>query len=154
MEEFGVFFMEIWSILQTFGVTYGHFVYMLVIWYISPCLVSIGEYLATLKHTRPLSPRHSDTWLTTPRRRPFHFADISSERLEKKLHSFRRKMLQFNFGAAIGWAKIGDYATSPGRNLYLHMALQSTSGLPDFSRYNLPKRVKIYQVTTKRTKWP
>jgi hypothetical protein len=27
-------------------------------------------------------------------------------------------------------------------------------GLPDFSRYNIPKRVKIYQITTKYTKYP
>jgi hypothetical protein len=30
--------------------------------------------------------------------------------------------------------------------------LQSPSGLPDFSSYNVPKPVKIYQMTTKFTK--
>jgi hypothetical protein len=30
----------------------------------------------------------------------------------------------------------------------------SYPGLPDFSRYNIPKRVQIYQMTTKCTKWP
>jgi hypothetical protein len=31
--------------------------------------------------------------------------------------------------------------------------MHSCAGLPDFSWYNIPKRVKIYQITTKYTKW-
>jgi hypothetical protein len=31
-----VYFMGIWSILQPFGILYGHLVYFVVIWYISP----------------------------------------------------------------------------------------------------------------------
>jgi hypothetical protein len=35
-----------------------------------------------------------------------------------------------------------------------HPVTLSASGLPDFYRYNIPKREKIYQMTTKYTKWP
>jgi protoporphyrinogen oxidase len=31
--------------------------------------------------------------------------------------------------------------------------VDSTSGLPDFSWYNIPKWEKIYQITIKYTKW-
>jgi hypothetical protein len=42
-------FMVIWSILRTFGIIYGHLVYLLVDWYIFPVLKSITEKnLATL----------------------------------------------------------------------------------------------------------
>jgi hypothetical protein len=47
-----------------------------------------------------------------------------------------KKVLQ-GFGGGVGW---GDLHRRPG--------------LPDFSRYNPPKREKIYQMTTKYTKWP
>jgi hypothetical protein len=35
MEDVGLF-MEIWSILQPFGILYGHLLYFVVIWYIFP----------------------------------------------------------------------------------------------------------------------
>jgi hypothetical protein len=39
MKDVGIFFMEIWSILQPFHMFYGHLVYFVVIWYLFPVLV-------------------------------------------------------------------------------------------------------------------
>jgi hypothetical protein len=36
MENVGIYFMSIWSILQPLEIFYGHLVYFVVIWYIFP----------------------------------------------------------------------------------------------------------------------
>jgi hypothetical protein len=50
--------------------------------------------------------------------------------------------------AEMGWAAFwaGIFTNTSGHPVH--------AGLPDFSRYNIPKREKIYQMTTKYTNWP
>jgi hypothetical protein len=38
-----VYFMTIWNILRPFGITYGRLIGLVVIWYIFPNLVSLGQ---------------------------------------------------------------------------------------------------------------
>jgi hypothetical protein len=42
----------------------------------------------------------------------------------------------------------------PSRAANSAMQVMDASELPNFSRHNIPKREKIYQMTNKFTKWP
>jgi hypothetical protein len=62
-------------------------------------------------------------------------------------NALKWKMLAYFFPIGIVYGLV-IYFMALWYNLWLY------AGLPDFSWYKIPKRGKIYQMTTKCTKWP
>jgi hypothetical protein len=65
---------------------------------------------------------------------------------------------RIGFGRKPGSAEAAVFFSAHGRRMFSLRSPKKSyitrAGLPDFSCHNIPERGKIYQITTKYTKWP